>query len=234
MPRKRPDRLVVVMVAVVVAASFVLTAGACSKPRKEKRVSHEIVIPNVPRPHNAEADRLVARAKAEADPKVRAALYEKALAVEPGHLAASAGLTKILADDPASDASRVVEMLARVAGANLSDREAHLSLARARLRLATPDVHGARKAYEHAITLNPGEPEAYRELARTYMSGDAAKPTEAARLLRIAIRVAPRRADIAEELGRALDAAGDRAGAESAYRYAKEKTGDEAPAAPTP
>lgn len=227
MPRRLPDsrNTRTIHVALCLIAALALATGACSKRPKEKRIEREVVVQAAPSVHNAEADRLVAKEKSAADDSERRALFEKALAIEPGHLGASTGLAKILAADPASDPARIVELLARVSGANPSDREAHLGLARARMRLASPDVHGARLAYEQAITLNPGEPEAYRELARTYMIGDAAKPAEAVGILRTAIRIAPKRADIAEELGRALEAAGEREAAEAAFRYAKEKTG---------
>ncbi|MCL4235284.1 MAG: hypothetical protein KJ042_12285, partial [Deltaproteobacteria bacterium] len=122
MPRSDSTRhrVLALRVAVCLVAAIALVAGACSKPRKEKRVTREIVVHGPAHESSPEADRLAAKAKSTADEKESRSLYEKALAIAPEHLAASAGLAKILADDPTSDPARVVELFARVAGANPS------------------------------------------------------------------------------------------------------------------
>src|SRR5262249_26973309 len=87
-------------------------------------------------------------------------------------------------------------------------------------------LHDAEASYRRALALNGSDPVTRHELARLYLAhaaafGPSAAPS-ALRELRLALNQNPYYAEIRNDLGVALLATGDRAGAEQAFRRASE------------
>jgi len=87
-------------------------------------------------------------------------------------------------------------------------------------------LHDAEASYRHALAVNGSDPVTRHELARLYLAHTAEfgpdAATSALRELRLALNQNPYYAEIRNDLGVALLATGDRAGAEQAFRRASE------------
>lgn len=87
-------------------------------------------------------------------------------------------------------------------------------------------LHDAEASYRRALAVNGSDPVTRHELARLYLANAAAFGPSAApsalRELRLALSQNPYYAEIRNDLGVALLATGDRAGAEQAFRRASE------------
>jgi len=90
----------------------------------------------------------------------------------------------------------------------------------------TAALHDAESSYRHALAVNGSDPVTRHELARLYLAHTAdfgpGAAVSALRELRLALNQNPYYAEIRNDLGVALLATGDRAGAEQAFQRASE------------
>jgi adenylate cyclase len=150
-------------------------------------------------------------------------LYERAIELDPGFAQAHAGLADALAQLVLGRWEPREPTLARATAAatralELAPELAEAHVAQGHLRSLAGDADGALRSFERAIALNPELHEAYLHFARhEYSQGRFA---HAAELFEQAWRTRPDDATPLALGASALDATGDRAGAEAMERRA--------------